>query len=632
MFRRCTRHLALFTKPLRIMEEQPAKRLRTLDSEAAAPPPAAAEEELDTVQQLPDFNEGDVGISEYTTTTPGFFGVFKQRYTDFLVNEIDKQGVVVRLSSFDAPESQIAADAEQPEPDEEVRATLSNAIGDDLLHEVSAVVGNPTKVLTLPPDSDKDRRTLVHQCIKKLFPSLSSDTTNGCVRVFACKGASRKFDARSRMTSWPADMPQFLQFVLYKENRDSFEALGALSRMMHLKPGTFAVAGTKDKRGVTTQRVTAHRIKAERMIGLDLFSMRVGNFSYVPSALNLGDLSGNRFEVALRNIQGGDEHLVENAMQAVQANHFINYFGLQRFGTGTTVRTHQVGAAILRTDWEAAVRLLLTPDPKRTDQYAALKIFTEQGDAAAALAVLPQRGCAVEADVLKALRHERKNYVSAMQKVPRLLRSMYVHGFQSFVWNTVVSHRIRTYGLRPVPGDLVLRSGNIDSVVEDADMQDAQDGQSRVQVQVLTEADHQQYSINDVILPLPGFDIQMPTNDLAAVYDATVRSMGVTPSMYRHSHKEYALPGAYRRLIARPGDLQWRTMRYNDVNARLLETDLDRLNGVQPPQSEPDGKYLALILSFNLPTSAYATMLIREIMKTSTSVQAQAARNVERLD
>lgn len=38
---------------------------------------------------------------------------------------------------------------------------------------------------------------------------------------------------------------------------------------------------------------------------------------------------------------------------------------------------------------------------------------------------------------------------------------MYIHSYQSYVWNNTVSKRIEEYGLKAVPGDLVLKGGKI---------------------------------------------------------------------------------------------------------------------------------------------------------------------------
>jgi len=62
------------------------------------------------------------------------------------------------------------------------------------------------------------------------------------------------------------------------------------------------VAGTKDKRAVTTQLATVYRVEMEKLAELNnrLIGIKLGDFSYCNAELKLGDLQGNRFTIVLR--------------------------------------------------------------------------------------------------------------------------------------------------------------------------------------------------------------------------------------------------------------------------------------------------------------------------------------------
>ena len=71
---------------------------------------------------------------------------------------------------------------------------------------------------------------------------------------------------------------------------------------------------------------------------------------------------------------------------------------------------------------------------------------------------------------------------------------------------------------------------------------------SRTSVTVLTEEHikNGQYTIHDVVLPLPGYDVVYPDNDMKDHYRQIVADDGLDISNMRRKVKDYALSGAYR--------------------------------------------------------------------------------------
>ncbi|CAL1289763.1 unnamed protein product [Larinioides sclopetarius] len=276
-------------------------------------------------------SEQDVGITEYLSDLPGFKAIMKERYSDFIVNEIDTEGNVVRLTNLEKPKN--------PESDFKVDGLLEETtiqgIEQLIADERSEVEINVT-------EKDKDTRKDIHVAIRKMFNGVESSTEDrGSEKFIIVKRFTKQKKRRRGQLSVGGN---YLHFVLYKENKDTMDAINGVASYLRVNPKVFAYAGSKDKRGKTSQLVSAYQISPERLLKInnDFNTIRVGNIVFKNEQLKLGDLRGNRFIIILRQLQG-DPTIIEKAIDSLSSKGFINYYGLQRFGT-SSVSTHSIGS------------------------------------------------------------------------------------------------------------------------------------------------------------------------------------------------------------------------------------------------------------------------------------------------
>lgn len=78
-------------------------------------------------------------------------------------------------------------------------------------------------------------------------------------------------------------------------------------------------------------------------------------------------------------------------------------------------------------------------------------------------------------------------------------------------------------------------------------------------------------------------------------------------------------------MLHLPRELSWKFYRYTDPDLPLAQADEDVLLGFQPVAEETAGKFQALQVRLTLGTAAYATMALREVLKTDTSSQYQSS-------
>ncbi|XP_068340682.1 multisubstrate pseudouridine synthase 7-like isoform X2 [Pyrus communis] len=693
---------------------------------SATPPPPPLTTALKALMATKTTEESDVGIVCYISQLPGFRGILKQRYSDFMVNEVDKEGNVVHLTNLDAPVEAVqesgttTGDGTSKDYTTEIESFRALADPNDaerletFIKQINSGGEDGVMPIVLSPDYDKSHRTAVHNFFKQHFKFLVTDTVDGpdasskCIRVRMNSGGqnsrgrnSRKrkergdkpFDSRGS-EDWSEHVGKFLRFHLYKENKDTQEALGVIGKMLGVQPRSFGFAGTKDKRAVTTQRVTVFKKLASKLAALNarLIGIKVGDFCYVTEGLVLGQLLGNRFTITLRGVVADSEDTIKASASALGRQGFINYFGLQRFGSGS-VPTHLIGGSLLRGEWKSTVSMFL--DPREGDILfvflgVAREYYKETNDIEGTLRKLP-RHLVSERAILQCLKKCPGNYLQALKAIPRTLRMMYVHSYQSYLWNHAASMRVKKYGTdQVVLGDLVYCKGNetervtevvssecVDEIRDDTldpnDLGDIaetnlpEEKLSLVKAVTVEDIQSGNYTIEDVVLPMPGSRVIFPENDIADVFHNLAKKDEISLTESVHNVKEFSITsvtGNYRRIFQKPVDFEWEILKYSDGNIPLVDTDLDKIAKTKPASvdkedpaslngdgslhdnakqtecvdndigdkgeklpevgslcdTNPQETQMALKLSFTLPASCYATMAIRELLKTSTSV------------
>jgi tRNA pseudouridine13 synthase len=171
--------------------------------------------------------------------------------------------------------------------------------------------------------------------------------------------------------------------------------------------------------------------------------------------------------------------------------------------------------------------------------------------------------------------------------------------------NHMASKRLELFGSDPVIGDLAILSEANDTSITTG-------GRNSQHACPITAENISQFTLHDVILPMPGHDVVYPSN-LAQEYREFMLSDGIDNLDMKRKVKDHSLPGAYRSIVAKATGVEAEFYRYDDYEVPLSRSDIDVRNGVEAPKSVENGEKLAVVLTFELVKGSYATMAVREI-------------------
>ncbi|MBI5225884.1 tRNA pseudouridine(13) synthase TruD [Candidatus Micrarchaeota archaeon] len=238
----------------------------------------------------------------------------------------------------------------------------------------------------------------------------------------------------------------FTHFVLQKTDWNTMQALDALAFQMHVKPGRFNFAGTKDKRAITVQRCSAFAMAPSRILPAKIKDIVILGAWKAKDKVKLGQLAGNRFTITLTEANCGKSVTAEQMQKRAEQIGFKikNYFGRQRFGS-LRQNTAIVGGLMLSGDFEGAAWEYIAgegPEPENFAQARA-KLRTEK-DFAAAIQYFPGP-LKYEKAIISHLAVQPTDFVGALRALPPNLQLMLVHAYQSQLFNEFIAENDGDY-------------------------------------------------------------------------------------------------------------------------------------------------------------------------------------------
>lgn len=363
-----------------------------------------------------------------------------------------------------------------------------------------------------------------------------------------------------------------VHFELEKRGLSTQDAVRRVARALGVAPREVGVAGLKDARGVTRQRLSIEHVDPARVAALELDGLRVLGVARHGNKLRRGHLLGNRFVLGLRGTAAGRVEEVRAVLERLAEAGVPNYFGPQRFGLrGDNWR---VGAALLRGDHaEAAALIAGRPaegDPERVRR--ARECF-EAGDFQGAARAWPPRfRSAVR--IARAMHRTGGDARKALRAAEGDELRFCVSAFQSHLFNRVVAARLEQGTLDTLlEGDLAWRhaGGAVFRVERPAD-----------------EAPRAALFELSPSGPLFGRRMTWPAGAPEALERGVLAAAGVEPAAFE----------------AR-GRVQWKGAR-RPLRVPLADLALE---------AGADDGGPVLSVTFALPAGSYATAVLREVAK-----------------
>jgi tRNA pseudouridine13 synthase len=391
----------------------------------------------------------------------------------------------------------------------------------------------------------------------------------------------------------PCGEGEHVYLFIEKNGLTTTEAVHRIARGFHMHRRNIGFAGLKDKHAVTRQHISLWLpgVEEDRIVeGVQRVNETQQKLKILwhekhTNKLKRGHHGGNRFVLRLREVEPTHVVRAKQVLDVMAKRGVPNYVGDQRFGYRQN--SHRTGRALLLGDYETVIDEMLKADAPSESAYIKQgREHVRNGEYEKALEVWPKT-LRYDRQLLDALR-QGKSPRDAVMMIDGSQRSFLVSAWQSGVFNQVLTRRVAdgTFD-KLLPGDLAWKHDSRATFeVDETTYEEDNVPGGRVEQGLLSPSG-----------PLWGTNMPRATGEPGRIESDALSSNGVTEAQLAGTGED---PKAVAEGKRRP--------------LRILLKDPDVSGGV-----DEGGAYIKT--SFELPRGAYATMVLREVMKTAESTE-----------
>jgi tRNA pseudouridine13 synthase len=208
--------------------------------------------------------------------------------------------------------------------------------------------------------------------------------------MYTLKHIPEDFIVKEQSTVKLKENGKYSYFKLEKKDYSTMKAIQMIGQFLRIPERKIGFAGTKDRRAVTEQVISIKEVEEKHVQQFKRDAIKLTFLGKGNDPVSLGDLKGNYFGIVIRNLEENE--------RPEKIEHYLNYFDKQRFSTHNV----EIGKAFLDGDFKKCCVLV-------EDEL-----------------------------VQKTLEKNPGNYLEALKKLPLKLLKLFVHAYQSKLWNDTV--------------------------------------------------------------------------------------------------------------------------------------------------------------------------------------------------